>query len=299
MLARILYNNGRYFTLLVLVILVVGISSLRSIARQEDPTITNFVAIVTTVYPGADPARVEALVTRPLEDELRQIAEIDELNSTSSSGISSLTITLIDTLSAQEIERTWSEIRDALGDAAANFPSGVSLPVFDDDRFSAYTAIVALRAQEGADVPLSLLNRVALDFADAARNFSGTELVELFGEPEEEIRVAIDEQALISRGLGLAEVAAALQAADPRAAAGRSTGAGNDFLIEIGGEFTSTARVRELVLRVEPDGSALRLSDIARVYRAEVSPPAARALVQGREGILVGVTMLDGRQMDK
>ena len=299
MLARIFYNNGRYFTLLVLVILVVGISSLRSIARQEDPTITNFVAIVTTVYPGADPARVEALVTRPLEDELRQIAEIDELNSTSASGISSITVKLVDTLSAQDIERSWSEIRYAIDDAASHFPPGVAPPVFDDDRFSAYTAIVALRAQDAAAVPLSLLNRVALDFADAARNFNGTELVDLYGEPEEEIRVAIDEQALISRGLGLDEVAAALQAADPRTAAGRSAGAGNDFLIEVGGEFSSTARVREVVLRAQTDGSAVRLGDIARVYRAEVTPPAARALVQGREGILVGVVMLDGRQVDK
>ncbi|MEQ8801700.1 MAG: efflux RND transporter permease subunit, partial [Haliea sp.] len=261
MLARIFYNNGRYFTLLVLVILVVGISSLRSIARQEDPTITNFVAIVTTVYPGADPARVEALVTRPLEDELRQIAEIDELNSTSASGISSITVKLVDTLSAQDIERSWSEIRYAIDDAASHFPPGVAPPVFDDDRFSAYTAIVALRAQDAVTVPLSLLNRVALDFADAARNFNGTELVDLYGEPEEEIRVAIDEQALISRGLGLDEVAAALQAADPRTAAGRSAGAGNDFLIEVGGEFSSTARVREVVLRAQTDGSAVRLGD--------------------------------------
>ncbi|MEQ9463631.1 MAG: efflux RND transporter permease subunit, partial [Haliea sp.] len=299
MLARILYNNGRYFTLLVLVILVVGIFSLRSIARQEDPTITNFVATVTTVYPGADPARVEALVTRPLEDELRQIAEIDELNSTSASGISSLTISLVQTLSPEDIERSWSEIRDALDDAAAGFPQGAGAPVFDDDRLSAYTIIVALRAQEGTDVPLSLLNRVALDFADAARNFNGTERVDLFGEPEEEIRVAIDEQALISRDLGLAEVAAALQGADPRAASGRSSGAGNDFLIEIDGEFGSTARVREVVLRTDTAGGAVRLGDIARVYRAQSTPPTSRVLVQGSEGILVGVAMLDGMQVDR
>lgn len=299
MLARVLYNNGRYFTLLVLVILVVGIFSLRSIARQEDPTITNFVATVTTVYPGADPARVEALVTRPLEDELRQIAEIDELNSTSASGISSLTISLVQTLSPEDIERSWSEIRDALDDAAAGFPQGAAAPVFDDDRLSAYTIIVALRAQEGTDVPLSLLHRVALDFADAARNFNGTERVDLFGEPEEEIRVAIDEQALISRGLSLAEVAAALQGADPRAAAGRSSGAGNDFLIEIDGEFGSTARVREVVLRADTAGGAVRLGDIARVYRAQSTPPASRVLVQGSEGILVGVAMLDGMQVDR
>ncbi|HCD56132.1 MAG TPA: AcrB/AcrD/AcrF family protein, partial [Halieaceae bacterium] len=117
MLARLLYGNTRYFILLVMVVLAVGIASLRSIARQEDPTITNFVAHVTTFYPGADPARVEAIITRPLEDELRQIAEIDELNSVSGTGVSSLTITLVESLPDADIERSWSEIRDALGDA--------------------------------------------------------------------------------------------------------------------------------------------------------------------------------------
>ncbi|WP_269473248.1 efflux RND transporter permease subunit [Kineobactrum salinum] len=144
MLARILYGNSRYFTLLVLVVVAVGLSSLRSIARQEDPTITNFFASVTTFYPGADPARVEALITRPLEDELRKIAEIKELTSTSANEVSTVQVNLVQTLSDTEIARVWSEIRDALSDAASRFPAGASAPVFDDDRLTAYTAIVAL-----------------------------------------------------------------------------------------------------------------------------------------------------------
>jgi multidrug efflux pump subunit AcrB len=299
MLARLLYGNTRYFILLVMVVLAVGIASLRSIARQEDPTITNFVAHVTTFYPGADPARVEAIITRPLEDELRQIAEIDELNSVSGTGVSSLTISLVESLSDADIERSWSEIRDALGDAAAQFPTGASAPLFDDDRLKSYTMLVALRARDGNTAPLSLVHRIALDFADAARNFSGTERVDLFGEPSEEIRVAIDEVALASRGLSAADVAAALQGADPRAAAGRSTGSGNDLLIEVGGEFDTTARVRDVLLRATADGGAIRVGDIADVYRARSTPPAARVLVQGAEGILIGVAMKDGLQVDR
>ena len=83
MLAQILYTHSRYLWLTVLVIALVGASSLRSLGRQEDPTITNYVATVTTLFPGAEPARVEALVSRPLEDELRSIAEVDEVKSTS------------------------------------------------------------------------------------------------------------------------------------------------------------------------------------------------------------------------
>ncbi|MEZ5554772.1 efflux RND transporter permease subunit [Haliea sp.] len=299
MLARLLYNNTRYFTLLVLVILAVGIASLRSIARQEDPTITNFVAHVTTFYPGADPARVEAIITRPLEDALRQIAEIDELNSSSATGVSSLTVSLVESLSDTDIERSWSEIRDALADAAAQFPPGASAPLFDDDRLKSYTMLVALRAATANTAPLSLIHRVALDFADAARNFNGTERVDLFGEPREEIRVAIDEVALASTGLSAADVAAALRGADPRIAAGRSTGHGNDFLIEVDGTFDGTAQIRDVLLRITADGGTIRVGDIAEVYRAHATPPDSRVLVEGTEGILIGVAMKDGLQVDR
>ena len=82
MLARLLYRNSRYFTLVILVITLVGVASVRSLGRQEDPTITNLRATITTFFPGANPARVEALVTRPLEDEIREISEVVEVEST-------------------------------------------------------------------------------------------------------------------------------------------------------------------------------------------------------------------------
>ena len=70
MIATSLFENGRYLALLVISIIVVGVTSYNSLGRQEDPSITPFVASVQTFYPGASPARVESLVTKPLEDAL-------------------------------------------------------------------------------------------------------------------------------------------------------------------------------------------------------------------------------------
>ncbi|MBN7798356.1 efflux RND transporter permease subunit [Parahaliea mediterranea] len=299
MLARILYNNTRIVVLVVMIIIAVGLSSFSSIARQEDPTITNFVATVTTFFPGATPARVEALLTRPLEDELRRIPEIDEIDSTSSAGVSFINIQLEETLGGADIERAWSEIRDALGEAAGSFPAGVGPPMFDDDRLTAYTTILALSAEDAHRVPLSLLHRMALDFADAARNVPGTERVDLYGEPAEEIRVAVDEAALNARGLGLDQVAGALRQADPKVAAGRAAGAGSDLLVEIDGEFDSIARIRDVIVAASPGGGAVRISDIARVYKARTTPPPAMALVNGKPGLLVAVAMSEGLQVDR
>lgn len=298
MLAKLLFRNSRYFALVLMVIVLVGMASLQTLGRQEDPTITNLAATVTTLFPGANPARVEALVSRPLEDEIREIAEVTEVSSTSSTGISVVSVEVDDSLSDQEIERSWTEIRDAMSDAAQRFPEGVLPPEFDNELTVANTRIVALRAQSGLDVPISIVSRIAQDFADRARNFPGTKRVEVHGEPLEEVRVEINEQALIVRGLAMEEVANALQSADAKVASGRASGQKNDLLIEMAGEFDSLERIRGVIVRAGHSGRVVKVSDIARVYRAEVSPPPAIALVEGRRGILVGVSMEDGRQVD-
>jgi len=86
------FRQPRLVLLALLVILSAGMSALVSIGRQEDPTITNIFATITTVFPGADPARVEALVTTKIETELRTIPEIAEVSSTSGTGISVISV---------------------------------------------------------------------------------------------------------------------------------------------------------------------------------------------------------------
>jgi multidrug efflux pump subunit AcrB len=62
MLARLLYTHNRYLWLTILVIVMVGVASLRSLGRQEDPTHHQLPRRCYDVFPGAEPARVEALV---------------------------------------------------------------------------------------------------------------------------------------------------------------------------------------------------------------------------------------------
>ncbi len=272
---------------------------MRSLGRQEDPTITNLAATVTTFFPGAEPARIEALVSKPLEEELRAVAEVDEVKSTSSTGVSSIVIELYDTLDAGAIERAWSEVRDAIDDASRQFPQGVASPVFDNDRTTAYVRILALTSAPGYELSVPLLSRSAEDLAERARNFRGTQFVDVYGESSEEIRVDINEQSLLARGISITELTRALRGADPRRASGRASGNTNDLLIEIDGEFDSAARVASVIVRTDSSGNAVSVGDIARVYRAEQTPPMALAHTDGRRGILLGIAMNEGLQVDQ
>ena len=242
----LLYRQKRYLALMLLMIVALGSSALSSIGRQEDPTITNLFATVITPYPGASPARVEALVTEKIEAELRGIPEIDQITSTSSTGISAIQIELSQFIGDTRIEQVWSEIRDALADAAVALPPGVPEPAFDDDRTGAFTAISALTARNGVTVPLSVVSRYAEHLQDILRQVQGTKFVRLYGAAEEEVLVEVDADAIASVGLTPDAVSSAINRGDAKVQAGRVRGEGADYLIELTGEIETLDRIRAL-----------------------------------------------------
>ena len=293
-----LYREKRIFALAVAMIVVVGASAFLTIGRQEDPTITNLFATILTPYPGADPARVEALVTEPIEAELREIEAIDEIRSTSRTGISVISVELSQFIADAEIEQAWSEVRDALADAAVELPPGVPEPEFDNDRTGAYTAIAAIMARDGRTVSATVLGRYGALLQDRLRGVGGTETVRLFGAPEEEVLVEVDPLRLVSIGLTVDAVAAAIARADAKVEAGRVRGAADDYLIEVSGEIDSLDRIRAVVLGSGADGPLVRVGDIATVRRAMRVPVDTRAFADGDRAVVVAARMEPDRQVD-
>ena len=142
------FRQPRIVALIILVLVSAGLSSFLSLGRQEDPTITNLFATVTTQFPGADPERVEALVTAEIEEELRKIAEIDQISSVSRTGVSVVSIDLLETLDDATIEQVWAEARDAVEDARRAFPAGVLAPDFNSEGISAYSGVISITSTE-------------------------------------------------------------------------------------------------------------------------------------------------------
>lgn len=291
------FRNPRLVMLALMVIIAGGLASLLAIGRQEDPTITNLFATVTTVFPGADPARVEALVTAEIEEELKKIPEVDVIASTSATGISIVSLELLETTPEARIEGIWSEIRDALDDAERDFPTGALEPGFSSDGAGAYAAIVALKPTRD-DVPMTLAARYAENLADVLRAVPGTRLVKLFGAPEEEVLVQVDPVASAALGLTADQISAAIQAADSKVQAGRLRGGGTDIVLSVEGEITALDRLRRVVLREDAGGRVTQLGDIAQITRGPRLPMAEAAVSNGAPAILVAARIDDGLQVD-
>ena len=291
------FRNPRIVALILLVIVAAGLSSLLAIGRQEDPTITNLFATVTTTFPGAEPGRVETLVTAKIEDHLREISEVDEITSVSATGVSIVNIELIETLADDRIEQVWSEIRDKIAEAELEFPNGVQESELNTDGAGAYGTIVALSARH-LDVPVSIKSRYADDLADELRNIPGTKLVDVFGAVEEEVLITLDPSKTAALGLTAAQIASMVQSADAKGQAGRMRGRDNDLVISLTGEIEALDRLRDVILREADDGSITRLADVAEISRGPRLPLAETAIHNGRPAVLVAAKLEEGLQVD-
>ncbi len=291
------FRQPRLVALIILVLVSAGLSSFLSLGRQEDPTITNLFATVTTQFPGADPERVEALVTAEIEDELRTIAEIDTVTSVSRSGVSVVSVELIETLDEATIEQVWTEARDAVEDARRSFPPGVLAPDFNAEGISAYSAVISI-TPTGEDMPLSLLSRHAEALGDRLRSIPATRAVEYFGMPEEEVLVTVDPTRAASLGLTAAEIAGRITEADGKVQAGRLQG-DVDLTINVTGEIETLDRVRQVVLRESTSGSTVTLGDVATVDRGPRAPASELAIANGKPAVLIGVLAQDDVQIDR
>jgi multidrug efflux pump subunit AcrB len=292
------YRNPRLTALSIGFVLLIGASALLGLARQEDPTMTERWASVSTFLPGATAARVESLVSEPLETRLREIPEIRNIESNSRAGYSLISIELYDRVGADAVEVVWAEVRDKLAEAQPNLPAGSTHPRLEMRAPIAATLVVGFR-WTGADAPqLGILSRLAEALRIELANLPATKEARLYGEAEEQVLVTIDPYRLSAAGLGLGQVAEAVSSADTKLSAGRLRHSASDLLLEVDAELDSPERIAGIPLLSQPDGQTLRLGDVAEVRKAVQDPPRTMAF-QGRDRtVFVEVKMEPEHRID-
>jgi multidrug efflux pump len=294
----IFFKNPRLLATAIVLVIVAGASALATIVRQEDPTITNGVAVIVSPFPGASAERVEALVTEKLEAELRELAEIETISSTSRNGVAVIAVEIDERIKGKDAEEAFSKIRDSLNDAYAKYPPGLPPPIFDDERFGSYTLIQAITWDMPGQPQRGILKRYGEELQDVLRDVYGTDTVRVYGAPQEEIMVTFDPQALAAAGLTTGEVARAISAADAKVSAGVLRGGSNNILIEVTGELDSLERIRRIPLSRAQGGAMLNLGDIADVRRTVQAPADDLAVADGKPAVIVAAQLATGQRFD-
>ncbi len=292
------YRNVRLLILTIILIFVWGISSYFTLPRLEDPELVSRFAIVKTFFPGADAKRVEALVTEKLEDKLTEIEEIDSYSSTSRAGSSIINIDLQDTVSKQEVDSVWARVRNKLDEVRNELPANITEPELEEGKVKAYALIAGLTWQQEDQPNYGILRRQAEVFKERLERISGTEEVEIFGDPDEEIVVEINPQALASYNLTARELSQQIAQSDSKIAAGQLRSNDNNLLIEVAGELDTLARIRQIPINFGSGGQFVFLKDIATIRKGITEPATELALIDGYPGISIAVHVESGQRLD-
>ncbi len=301
---NIFYRNYRLLILTILLILIWGISAFLTLPRMEEPQLSPRYALIKTFFPGSSAERVESLVSEPIEQELSQIAEIKTIASTSRLGSSAITLLLKDEVS--DVKEAWSRVRDRLQDVIPELPQGVSEPDFEEIEARAYTKFVALEWNLAQPPNYTILNRLAKDLKQELADVFGTEKVEIFGSPQEEILVKVDSAKLAALNLNLQELSQQIKMSDAKVSAGQLRGDNKDLLLEVTTELDSLERVRKIPIEcdlcsseLDTSGQFNRLGDIAVVSKGIREPKTEATIVNGKPGIVLAVLMNPSQRIDR
>ena len=143
-LTQIAFTYRKSVLMVLALLLINGIFAYFTLPAQEDPSITIRNAIVTTSYPGMAPERVEQLITRTLEKEIRKIPEVEKLTSTSTTGQSVIHVEIYDRYF--NLDNIWQDLRNKVKQAEANLPDGTRTPFVNDSFGDVSVVTLALTA---------------------------------------------------------------------------------------------------------------------------------------------------------
>ncbi|MEM6547984.1 MAG: efflux RND transporter permease subunit [Pseudomonadota bacterium] len=289
-LTRFGLDTSRFTYLMMALILLLGVSSYLNVPKRENPTITIRTAAVIAEFEGMSPERVEDLISVPIERKIREIGEVEDIETIITSGQALLYIHLYDRVEGLGIEDAWEDLRNKMEDVVADLPEGTSGPFVNTDYGDVSIATIAVTG-DGFD--LAYVEDVAEDLQRELYQVDGVTKVTLYGEQDERIWLDLDIRKLASVGVQIDQLLTDLQEQNVILPAGEIDADGTQIVLEANGDLSTVDEIRGVLTKVSGLAGYVRLSDLVDVRRGFVDPKEAPVFFNGRPAIMLAVEMSD------
>ena len=269
MLSRFFIDRPVFAWVIALGILLSGVMALRALPIEQYPTVAPPSVTVSVTYPGADAKTMETNVTQPIEQELNGVPGFLYMSSTSlSNGTASIQVTF---KAGTDINIAQVELQNRLRRVEQRLPDEVRRQGIQVNKVSgSFLGIVALTSKSGSTTPLELGNVANTQVIDELRRMPGVADVRLFGS-QYAMRIWLDPDKLASYKLSPSDALIAVQEQNSQTAGGQigdqplANKAELNATIITQNRFSSDEQFKDIILRANPDGSTIRLRDVARI----------------------------------
>jgi len=263
-----------------------GLYSYFNLPAREDPEILVREAVVVTTFPGLDAAKVEMLITKPLEEAITSLAELKEIRSTSMDGISIIHPVIDDNYT--ELGQIFDQLREKILDASASLPEGTNQPFINDDFGD--VAIITL-ALWGEQYEKSELFDYAQHLRDQLLTIPGTKKSEILGVQAEQIFVEYQDAVASQIGISPAQFLSAIQNQNIIRPGGQIDTGDLAFFVTPSGDYQSVNDIAATLLTIPGVDGLVRLGDIATVSHGYIDPPRNKAFFNGHEALVLTLAM--------
>jgi HAE1 family hydrophobic/amphiphilic exporter-1 len=268
--SRFFIDRPRFAGVLSIVIVLGGLLAALRLPIAQFPDVTPPVIQVEAVYPGANAEVLEATVAAPLEEEVNGVEDMIYLASSSSNnGVTTLTITF-EVGTDPDLAQINVQNRVAL--AEPRLPEEVRRQGLSVRKQSTDILLfLNLYSPGGQQGNLFLSNYAMIHMRDPLLRVPGVGDVRIFGAQRYAMRLWLDPSRLAGLNLDPADVAAALREQNVQVAAGRvgEPPAASDqqftYTLRTQGRLSDVEEFENVIIRANPDGSLVRVSDVARV----------------------------------
>ncbi len=240
---------------------------------------------ISVAYPGASPQEMEEGVTQLIEEAIRNLEGIEEINSTSSENRASISVEILENYDREDV---YTEVKNSI-DQISSFPAGAERPVIFKNRNTQTVMWIGLTGDENTN--LYDLKRYAEDAEDELLASGQVSQVSVRGLPSLEIAIEVSEENLNKYGITFDQVALAVRGNNRDISGGSIKTASEEILIRSRGKKTEAENIAKIVVRTNPDGSKLLLRDIAKVEEKFADVPNYSTM-NGKQAVYIRIDKL-------
>jgi multidrug efflux pump subunit AcrB len=285
-------NNSRTVIMSLVLIVVGGIYAFLSLPKLEDPLITIREAVVVAKFPGMPAEQVERLITRPIEEKIRSMGEVDKIkDSTSKLGESLIHVTIKDEVPSENLPATWKLLRNRMNDVKPELPEGTFGPVVDDTFGDTSVATIALWSD---GFSMAEMHEAARQVRERLNKLKGIQKIDLTGVQDQRIYLDVSNSKIAQLGADIDSIGKNLREQNILLPGGRINIDGVEIVVETQGQFESIEEIGEVLIPISGTESTIALRDIATIRKGYVEPIHNPAYYNGHQAIVLSVFILRG-----
>lgn len=243
--------------IIMFLILLFGLFALFATRKTFFPERESQIISIQIAYPGASPEEIEEGVVTKIEENLKGLTGIDQVQSVSSENTAAITI---EVLKDFETDVILQDVKNAV-DRISSFPVGMEPPVIYKRESRNFTISFAL----SGDVSLKTLKNFARQIETDLRATDGVSKITIDGYPTEEIEIAFNEDALQAYNITFQQASAAVSQQNVQLTGGTIKGDREEFLIRAKSKKYFAEDLKNIVIKATEDGRVIRLRDVADV----------------------------------